>query len=65
MQIEENDRSRFLLAERKIGPWFRSFTVPIDVDMKGLRAKLEGGLLRLDFPTKDMSQQPGVEIVIE
>jgi HSP20 family molecular chaperone IbpA len=38
---------RFLLKERKLGPWMRSFTLPVNADMKALRVRLDAGLLRI------------------
>jgi HSP20 family molecular chaperone IbpA len=55
----------FLLEERKTGPWQRTFTLPHDADMKALKARLEGGLLRIDIPTKDVSGEPGIKVEIE
>jgi len=56
---------RLLLGERKVGSWHRSFTMPADVDMKAMRAKLEGGLLRLVLPKGDMKDEPKFKIEIE
>ena len=55
----------FLLEERKTGPWQRTFTLPHDVDMKALKARLEGGLLRIDIPIKEVSEEPGIKVEIE
>jgi len=59
-----------LLAERKTGPWRRTFTLPEDVEMKELKARLEGGLLRIDLPKRsieesDAGKSMGVRIEIE
>ncbi|EXJ77432.1 hypothetical protein A1O3_09658 [Capronia epimyces CBS 606.96] len=59
-----------LLAERKLGPWRRTFTLPEDVEMKELKARLEGGLLRIDLPKRSVEEYDelkggGVRIVIE
>ncbi|ETI21820.1 hypothetical protein G647_05889 [Cladophialophora carrionii CBS 160.54] len=43
-----------LLSERKIGPWRRTFTLPEDVEMRELKARLEGGLLRIDLPKRSV-----------
>jgi HSP20 family molecular chaperone IbpA len=64
-QDECTDIPMFLLEERKTGPWQRTFTLPHDVDMKALKARLEGGLLRIDIPTKGVSGEPGIKIEIE
>jgi len=62
---ESADIPLFLLEERKTGPWQRTFTLPHDVDMKALKARLEGGLLRIDIPIKDVSEEPGTKVEIE
>jgi HSP20 family molecular chaperone IbpA len=59
------DIPMFLLEERKTGLWQRTFTLPHDIDMKALKARLEGGLLRIDIPTGDGSGKPGVKVEIE
>jgi len=56
---------RVLLAERKIGSWHRSFTLPADVNMKGLKAKLEGGLLRISLPKRSLVDEPKFKIEVE
>ncbi|EXJ82076.1 hypothetical protein A1O1_08145 [Capronia coronata CBS 617.96] len=43
-----------LLGERKLGPWRRTFTLPEDVEMKELKARLDGGLLRIDLPKRSV-----------
>ena len=55
----------FLLSERKVGPWQRTFTLPLDVNMKDLKASLNGGLLSIDLPKRDMSGEPKVKYEIE
>ena len=62
---ESADIPLFLLEERKTGPWQRTFTLPHDVDMKALKARLEGGLLRIDIPTKEVTAEPGIKVEIE
>ena len=54
-----------MLEERKIGPWQRTFALPVDVDMKGLKASLEGGLLRIDLPKRYLTGEPLVRIQVE
>lgn len=59
------DIPMFLLEERKTGPWQRTFTLPHNIEAKALRAKLEGGLLRIDIPIRDVDEKPGAKIPIE
>jgi len=59
-----------LLGERRLGSWRRTFTLPDDVEMKELRARLVGGLLRLDLPKRSVEDSQrmragGVKIEIE
>jgi HSP20 family molecular chaperone IbpA len=62
---EGADIPMFLLEERKTGPWQRTFTLPHDIEMKALKARLEGGLLRIDIPTRDVSGEPGLKVEIQ
>lgn len=39
--------SMFLLHERHSGLWQRTFTLPLDVDLKGMKASLKAGLLEI------------------
>ena len=51
-----------VLEERKTGLWQRTFTLPHNIEMKALKARLEGGLLRIDILTRDVS---GKQIVCD
>jgi HSP20 family molecular chaperone IbpA len=59
------DIPMFLLEERSTGPWQRMFTLPHDVEMKALKARLEGGLLRIDIPIRNVSEKPATKVEIE
>ncbi|KIX95345.1 uncharacterized protein Z520_08862 [Fonsecaea multimorphosa CBS 102226] len=57
-----------LLSERRVGAWRRTFTLPEDVEMKALKARLDGGLLRIDLPKRsleDMAELKGAGVRIE
>lgn len=41
-----------VVAERKIGPFRRHFTFPVDVDLDKLKARLDSGLLQIRVPKK-------------
>jgi len=43
-------KSRFLVAERNVGAFHRTFAFPQDIDDDHIRAKLENGLLRIQVP---------------
>lgn len=64
-EVQSHDIPIFILNERKIGPFQRTFTLPLDADMKALKAKLEDGLLRIDLPKRDMSGEPRMKIQVE
>jgi HSP20 family protein len=61
----EHEGPMFLLEERRTGPWQRTFTLPHNVDMKALKARLEGGLLRIDIPIGDVGEAQETKIEIE
>lgn len=53
-----------------MGPWRRTFTLPDDVEIQELKARLEGGLLRIDVPKRsiedeDLLKRGGVKVTIE
>jgi len=64
-QKSSNTPTRFLLKERNLGPWMRSFTLPVNTDMKALRARLDAGLLRICVPKKAVVAEPGITVIIE
>jgi HSP20 family molecular chaperone IbpA len=55
----------FLLEEQKMGLWQRTSTLPHNIEMKALKARLEGGLLRIDILTRDVSGKPRMKVEIE
>jgi HSP20 family molecular chaperone IbpA len=48
----DHSRSLFILKERRVGVFQRTFTMPVDVAGEGCRATLEYGLLRIDIPKR-------------
>lgn len=64
-QEADADVLTFLLSERKVGAWQRTFTLPLDVDMKALKATLIGGLLSIELPKREMTGEPKVNIDIQ
>lgn len=64
-EVQSHDIPIFILNERKVGPFQRTFTLPLDADMKALKAKLEDGLLRIDLPKRDMSGEPKMKVQVE
>jgi len=61
----EERTTRIIFGERKIGSWRRSFTLPADVDMTTLKARLRDGLLRISVFKRETSGESGVRIEIE
>ncbi|MCJ1314062.1 hypothetical protein MMC25_007742 [Agyrium rufum] len=52
-------------SSRKLGDWVQSFTLPNNVDMDALRAKLDTGLLRIYIPKRSPLVDPAVQVDIE
>jgi len=48
-----------LAAERKVGPFRRHFTFPLEVDMEQLKAKLDNGLLVIRVPKRVNAKNTG------
>jgi HSP20 family molecular chaperone IbpA len=63
--VQNHDVPLFILNERKVGAFERTFTLPIDVDMKELKSTLQDGLLRIDLPKRNMSGEPRMKIEAE
>jgi HSP20 family molecular chaperone IbpA len=58
--------TKLLHGERKTGSWRRCFSLPIDCDMKTLRAGLEAGLLHISIFKRDMAGgEPATKIEVE
>jgi hypothetical protein len=69
-ELLADTRPTVLLSERKLGPWRRTFTLPDDVEIQELKARLDGGLLRIDLPKRsiedeDQLKHGGVKVTIE
>jgi len=69
-QLRADSMPTVLLSERQLGRWRRTFTLPDDVEMRELKARLEGGLLRIDLPKRSIEdaeqlRRGGVKIQIE
>ena len=64
-EAQNRDVPLVILNERKVGPFQRTVTLPPDVNMRELKAKLEYGLLRVDIPKRDMSGEPKMKVEIE
>jgi HSP20 family molecular chaperone IbpA len=62
--VQDHDTPILILNERKVGPFQRTFTLPVDADMKALKAKLGDGLLRIDVPKRDMSGEPKMKVQV-
>lgn len=47
----------FILKERKLGLFQRTFTLPVDVSFEDCEAKLNHGLLKIDIPKREPQKQ--------
>jgi HSP20 family molecular chaperone IbpA len=63
--VQNHDIPLLIHNERKVGTFERTFTLPMDVDMKELKSKLQDGLLRIDLPKRDLSGEPKMKIEAE
>jgi len=61
----EERTTRLVQSERKIGAWRRSFTLPIDADMKTVKAALDNGLLHISVFKRQSSTQLRVDSGLE
>ena len=56
--IERGEQPVYILQERGVGVFQRTFELPIDVDVSACTANLEHGLLKIDVPKKIL-EKPG------
>jgi hypothetical protein len=63
--VQNHDIPLLIHNERKVGPFERTFTLSMDVDMKELKSKLQDGLLRIDLPKRDLICEPKMKIEAE
>jgi len=61
----EERTMRLIHGERKIGAWRRYFTLPIDADMRTLKAGLQAGLLHISVFKKEGAGEGFVTVEIE
>jgi len=54
-----SQKPTLMVAERKVGPYRRHFTFPLEVDMENLKAKLENGLLVIRVAKKPNAKNSG------
>lgn len=50
VQGADHTERLYILKERRTGAFQRTFTLPVDIDVEGCKARLEHGLLRIDVP---------------
>lgn len=60
----EDSGPLFILQEWRSGPFQRTFTMPADVDVKGCKAKLEHGLLKIDVPKKEPQRKQEESVML-
>ena len=55
----------FVLKERTLGLFQRTFTLPIDADVEGYKVRLEHGLLRIDIPKKEPQEKQEDKVILD
>ena len=61
-QQQQQQDSNYLLRERRITRFVRSFTLPSNVDESSVQAKLENGVLRITLNKREESKPKRVEV---
>jgi HSP20 family protein len=59
---ENNDERKALLTERRVENFSRSFSLPEDVDVENISAKLEDGVLRIELAKRAEVQPRRIEV---
>ena len=63
---ENEVTTKLLHGERRIGLWRRVFTLPVDSDMKTMKAGLEAGLLHISVAKKELGGgEPATRVEVE
>jgi len=61
----DQESGRFHLAERRHGPFSRTFVLPATVDPQQVRAKVNGGLLEITFDKKPESRAQQIKVEVK
>jgi HSP20 family protein len=59
---EKNNQVRWLWQEYGIGHYYRSFSLPVEIDVDGIKADLTDGVLTLYVPKADSARKRRIPI---
>jgi HSP20 family protein len=62
---DEAGRDKYHRIERSYGQFFRSFTLPPNVDTEAMRAESKDGVLRLTLPKKREARPRQIEVKVQ
>ncbi|MCI4667495.1 MAG: Hsp20/alpha crystallin family protein [Bacteroidia bacterium] len=48
--VSGSESFRYERSERQFGPFIKTFTLPVDVELENIKAKYESGVLAIKFP---------------
>ncbi len=61
-QEQETERGNYIVRERRVGQFYRSFTLPTDVNADQADATFENGILTLRLPKSEMARARQIPI---
>ena len=64
-ETENEENSRWLIRERRVSSFKRSFTLPEDVNLEALNASFKNGILTVKLPRRALSQPKKIAIKSE
>ena len=64
-ETEKEENGRWLIRERRVSSFKRSFTLPEDVNLEALNASFKNGILTVKLPRRALSQPKKIAIKSE
>jgi len=61
----DTEKQNYLKAERQMGNFYRSFTLPRHIDIEAIQAKYDNGVLQLKIPKKPEVKSKEIKINLE
>ena len=61
----EEKRDNYHRVERSYGPFYRSFTLPPNVNAEGINAAYKDGVLRLTLPKKEEAKPKQINVAVK
>lgn len=61
----DTEKQNYLKAERQMGNFYRSFTLPRHIDIDAIQAKYDNGVLQLKIPKKTEVKSKEIKINLE